>query len=182
MYPGPISRWRLPVPPEARIYEIHTQADWARLVTAYPRHPARSHSSWELPGVNQHVAVIRELMQASSGRAARTDVVVVMPDRWRVAADYDAVHLGRIGVLASEGHVAAVPELGPSAVTMLRYWSSERTLWLRGVFGDPLLLTASVLSGRINGDRGIDDTTDERRRDDDRVVLNAVLGRGPSSS
>lgn len=50
---GPITRWCLPVRTEARVFEIHCPADWARLVSAHPR-PADPHPGWELPGINQH--------------------------------------------------------------------------------------------------------------------------------
>ena len=32
VFPGPISRWQLPVLSDARIYQVHRPSDWANLV------------------------------------------------------------------------------------------------------------------------------------------------------
>jgi hypothetical protein len=47
---------------------------------------------------------------------------------------------------------------------MLRYWSSERTLWLHDVFGAPTPLNPPDLSGRISGTLGIDPRSDPQGR------------------
>jgi hypothetical protein len=57
---------------------------------------------------------------------------------------------------------------------MVRYWGRERTSWLNDVFGVPEPLEAPELSGRINGDLGID--ADDRRANDVRT-LGALVGR-----
>jgi hypothetical protein len=49
-------------------------------------------------------------------------------------------------------------------LTVLRYWSSERTLWLRDVFGKPEPIAAPALSGRASGLRGIDVAAGKKRR------------------
>jgi hypothetical protein len=53
---GPISRWLLPVRPDARVFEIHDPGDWVRLVAAYPHVAHRRHEGWELPGTNPAAA------------------------------------------------------------------------------------------------------------------------------
>ncbi len=49
-----------------------------------------------------------------------------------------------------------VSDLPGGGVTVLRYWSSERTLWLRDVFGKPEPIAAPALSGLASEPRGID--------------------------
>ena len=56
------------------------------------------------------------------------------PDWRAVAGDYDGVHLTWAGFLTTEGFVD-VDDAG--TVSLLRYWLSERTLWLHDVFGEP---------------------------------------------
>jgi hypothetical protein len=131
---GPIVRWWLPVRPEARVFEIHRPTDWARLVTAHPR-TAEPHLGWELPGVNQHVSDIAPLLASAEDRAARTSVRHhVVPDWQSVAGQYDGVHLSWAGFITAEGYIV---DLGDRDVTMLRYWFSERALWLADIFGEP---------------------------------------------
>jgi len=176
MFPGPISRWRVPIGPSARVYEVHAPSDWARLVTRYPHLPDRAHSGWELPGPNQDRTATQEVEQKSSGAAARREVIVAMPDWQRIAEDYDGVHLSWAGMLTCEGHVIDTPELGAEVVSMVRYWSSERTLWLNDVLEMPEPLSAPLLSGRINGDTGIN-ANDPARLPVDADFINARLGR-----
>src|SRR3546814_6845366 len=141
LFPGPISRWSLPIKPTARVFEVSSAEDWARLVARYPRMTTGLHGGWELPGPNQHVVEARELAIASAGAAARNEVRVALPDWTSVAVDYDGVHLRWTGMLLAEGHVISVPALGPDVVTALRYWRSERTLWLSDAFGSPCPLS-----------------------------------------
>ena len=95
--------------------------------------PQHRHGGWELPGPNQHPSEMAGVEVASGGRAARRDVIVVMPDWDRIAADHDAVHLSWAGMLGAEGHVVEVPDLGPKAVTMLRatcaWTTAARSNW-----------------------------------------------------
>ena len=131
---GPITRWWLPVRPDANVYEIHRPEDWARLVTAHPRQGS-PHPGWELPGVNQHVHDISPLLATTGQRAARTSVHRhVVPDWRSVSGQYDGVHLSWAGFITAEG---CIIDLAGGDVTMLRYWFSERTLWLADVFADP---------------------------------------------
>lgn len=131
---GPITLWWLPARPDARVFEIHRPADWARLVTAHPR-TAEPHPGWELPGINQHVTDIAPLLESNEHRAARASVRHhVVPDWQSVAGQHDGVHLSWAGFITSEGYIV---DLGDEGVTMLRYWYSERTLWLADAFGEP---------------------------------------------
>jgi hypothetical protein len=97
-----------------------------------------------------------------------------MPNWERVADDFDGVHVSWSGKLTGEGRVIDVPELGDDVVTMLRYWGSERTLWLNDVFGVPEPLHAPELSGRINGDFGISADDPDRQIHDTRALATLV--------
>lgn len=131
---GPVSRWTLPVRPTARVLEIHRPSDWAQLTTAQPR-LAEPHPGWELPGVNQRVDEIAPLLDGAPQRAARDSVRRHLVPDWRSVSDrYDGIHLSWAGFITSEG---CVIDLDDGDVTMLRYWFSERTLWLADVFGEP---------------------------------------------
>jgi hypothetical protein len=176
MFPGPITRWRLPVHPDTRLWTIAHPSDWVRLVESYPKVASEDHSGWELPGPNQHLAEIRHLCSVENQHAARSALSRhILPDWRAVAADYDGVHLTWSGFLTSEGFVS---DLTDGGVTMLRYWGSERTLWLRDVFGSPEPLTGPELSGSISGIVGRDaDTGDEVRTTTDLRWMAATLGR-----
>jgi hypothetical protein len=131
-YGGEISRWRLPVRDDARVWEIDSPRDWVRLVETFPRVAAGPHLGWELPGPNQHRG---ELSRPAGQHAARTGIGArLLPDWAAVAEHYDGVHVSWAGFLTTEGHVT---DLADGGVTMLRYWGSERTLWLHDVFGEP---------------------------------------------
>lgn len=63
---------------------------------------------------------------------------------------------------------------------MLRYWHSERTLWLRDVFGEPEPLEAPLLTGVVSEAFGIDVTRDnEDRAASDREAITVRLNRPP---
>lgn len=171
---GPIVRWWLPARREARVFEIHRPVDWARLVTGHPR-TGEPHPGWELPGINQHVTDIGPLLTSGDGRAARVSVRQHLVPDWQSVADhYDGVHLSWAGFITSEGFIS---DLDDGAVTMLRYWFSERTLWLADVFGEP----------RPAPDPSIDLATGNNwpplplRAMIDRDVINRLLGRPPAT-
>lgn len=125
-----VAREPKPARQEARVWEIHRPQDWVELVESYPKVAPRGHDGWELPGLNQR-DIPRELLASPNQHAVRTSVErVVMPDWRAVAADYDGVHLSWAGWLTSEGFVSDLPSGG---VTMLRYWHSEHTHWLKDV-------------------------------------------------
>jgi len=175
LFPGPISRWRLPARADARMWRIDRSQDWVDLVARYPRPAAGPHSGWELPGPNQHRRELGPLLRLPCQNAARTVASRhVLPDWERVRQDYDGVHLSWAGFITTEGRVSELPD---GSVTMLRHWASERTLWFADVFGSPIALSAPDLSGRINGEQGISARDDAARRHRDLTVLSSLLGR-----
>ncbi len=180
MFPGPVSRWRVPIQTNARVFEVNRPTDWARLVTEFPLQASRPHGGWELPGPNQPRDEARQLELVSAGLAVRTRAEVFMPDWAAVADAFDGVHLSWIGKLTCDGRVIDLPQLGEHAVSIVRYWGSERTLWLNDVFGTPSPLVAPALTGRINGDTGIDAGESRRLRVDTDSIA-ALLGRDPFS-
>ncbi len=167
------SRWRFPVRPDARVWQIQRPRDWVRLVETYPKIAPSPHSGWELPGPNQYpsdTAMLRSLVQQHS---VRTQIGPhVLPDWRRVAADFDGVHVSWAGFVTAEGFISDLPGAG---VAMLRYWGSERTLWLNDVFGPATPLPAPALSG-FDGGSGVDASIDEVRRQADRSIIEALLG------
>lgn len=174
--PDPVSRWQLPAGPDARVFEVHRPADWVQLVTTYPA-TGRPHPEWELPGLNQHRRALDRLLAIDGQHGARTSIRRhLVPDWAAVAADYDGVHLSWAGFLTTEGHVS---DLGEGDVAMLRYWFSERTLWVRDVFAEPVPLDAPCRDpdGAL---LVVDVRNDEARRDQDRSILNAQ--RGPKTT
>ena len=169
------SRWRLPIRPDARVWDIDAPEDWVRLVQHYPRVAPRPHVGWELPSPNQHRADTKRLRSLATQHAVRIEPAVhVMPDWERVAADFDGVHLSWAGFLGTEGYVS---DMNNDSVAMLRYWGSERTLWLRDVFDEPEPLAAPALTGSIGGGVGIDASRDDERRASDWSTLSRLLGR-----
>ncbi|MCP5028260.1 MAG: hypothetical protein GY929_18440 [Actinomycetia bacterium] len=164
-----MSRWRLPVQPSARVWEIRHPDDWAQLVETYPSRAHRPHGGWELPGRNQHRREVIELLNTPGQNAVRGEIGhQVLPDWGTVAAAWDGVHLSWAGFLTSEGYIS---ELADDGVTMLRYWFSERTTWLADVFGEPEPLHAPTL------DEGVDATVDLERQGQDRDTLRRLFGR-----
>ena len=171
----PTSRWLLPVRPRGRLWNINAPGDWTRLVETYPKVATRPHYGWELPGPNQHRSDSKMLRSVATQRAVRTEIVVhVLPDWERVAADFDGVHLIWAGFLTSDGYIS---DLANGGVTMMRYWGSERTLWLHDVFDEPEPLAAPARTGRVGGGVGADASSDAERQALDRSVLERLLDR-----
>ena len=99
---GTISRWRLPVRDEARVFEVHRPADWAQLVMDHPGPARERQEGWELPGENQ--AWLPPLTAVPGQRAARATMRRHLVPDWRSAADrYDGVHLSWAGFITAEG-------------------------------------------------------------------------------
>ena len=178
MFPGPISRWHMPINPGAHVWNIDHPADWVRLVETFPRVATEPHAGWELPGPNQHKGDVAHLAEIPAPHGVRTVVDRhVLPDWDAVASDYDGVHLSWAGFITTEGFVS---DLGDRGATMLRYWSSERTLWLRDVFGEPEPLKAPLLTGVVSEALGIDVTcNNEDRSASDREEIAVRLNRPP---
>ncbi len=171
--PDPVSRWHLPIERPVRVFEIDRPADWVRLVTGYGA-IGRPHPEWELPGPNQHPGELGDLLAVAGQHGARISVRRHLVPDWRaVADDYDGVHLSWAGFLTAEGYVS---DLGHGDVAMLRYWFSERTHWLRDVFGEPVPLDAphSDLDDVV---LGVDVRHDLTRQAQDRAVLRSQRGR-----
>jgi hypothetical protein len=157
MYLGPITRWRLPVRPGARVWTIDHPSDWVRLVETYPMVAKNPHSGWELPGPNQHVEDITPLLDVPGQNAVRSSAGRhVLPDWEALVYDYQGVHLSWAGFLTTEGYVS---DLADGGATMLRYWASERTRWLEDVFAEPEPLDAPQLTGGISETIGLDATS-----------------------
>ncbi len=177
--PEPVTRWHLPIEQDVRVWEIHRPADWVRLVTAYPA-TGHNYSGWELPGLNQHHRDLSMLLAIDGQHGARTRMRRrLVPDWAAVAADYDGVHVSWAGFLTAEGYVS---DLDGGDVTMLRYWFSERTLWLRDVFGEPVPLDAPH-SDLLDVEFGIDVRHNATRRAQDITVLRSQRGqRHPPSA
>ena len=143
MLDGRVTRWSLPVRSDARVFEINRPGDWVQLVTDHPREAAAHGEHWELPGINQDPSSVKVLMDVVGQRAARTSVRSHLVPDWRsVAEQFDAVHLTWAGLITAEG---CITDLAGGDVAMLRYWFSERTLWLADVFGEPEPLAAPFL-------------------------------------
>jgi hypothetical protein len=102
-----------------------------------------------------------------------------MPDWERMAADVDGVHLSWAGAITAEGCVVSVPGFGDDVVTMLRYWSSERTLWLNDVFLTPERLPPVVISDDYAAATHGPPMTSAEREVADREIIVALLGRDP---
>jgi hypothetical protein len=169
--PDPASRWALPIERPVHVWEIHHPADWTRLVATYPA-AGGSYDGWELPGVNQHRGHVEALLAVEGQHGVRISGRQLVPDWAAVAADYDGVHLSWAGFLTAEGYVS---DLAGGDVTMLRYWFSERTLWLRDAFGDPIPLDAPS-SGIPDVEIGVDVRHDATRRHQDLTVLRSQRG------
>jgi hypothetical protein len=173
--PEPVSRWRLPVRADARVFEIHRPQDWVTLVSDHPAVARAGQEGWELPGSNQRFQDLADLLERPAQRAARTAIRRhLVPDWRRVAASYDGVHLSWAGFVTTEG---CVTDLGDGDVVMLRYWFSERTQWLADVFGEPVPLDAPAFDADRTNLTTIDVRTDAVRRRQDQVVLDGQLGR-----
>jgi len=171
MYPGPITRWHLPVSADARVHEVHRPADWVALVADHPRESNARGTGWELPGPNQSASLVAPLLDLPGQRAARPTIRRRLVADWRsVAEHYDAVHLSWAGFLTSEG---CISDLGGGDVAMMRYWFSERTHWLADVFGEPEPIGTPMDHAGAPGEP----MSPERRRRD-RAALTALLGRG----
>jgi hypothetical protein len=171
----PVTRWHLPIHVGVRMWNVDCPNDWVRLVESYPKVATQPHSGWELPGPNQHPSDTKMLRSFENQNAVRMEVDRhVLPDWGAVAHDFDGVHLSWAGFLTAEGFVS---DLSAGGVTMLRYWGSERTLWLHDVFGNPAPLAPPTFSNRFGMDHELDESQVEDRRVEDRRVLNTLLGR-----
>jgi hypothetical protein len=168
-----VSRWLLPVRPGARVWTIDRPGDWVRLAENYPKVATKPHDGWELPGPNQHRRNISDLLEVAGQRGVRASIErQVLPDWRAVSADFDGVHLSWAGYLTSEGYIS---DMRSGGVTMLRYWFSERTLWLNDVFDDAVFLDFPV---QADSQSEIDY---ELRKTEDLRRIHIYLGRPDSA-
>ena len=175
IYPGPVSRWRIPVVDGARIYEVNRPADWLALALKFPKMYTGPDDGWELPGPNQNQVAGTGLIEIPHQRATVTQSNGrLMPDWAALSRVLDGVHLSWAGFITTEGCIVDVSD---GVHTMLRHWGSERTHWLRDAFGEPEPLAAPHLSGRSGGFGGVSTVEDLTRREEDRRLLAAHLGR-----
>lgn len=175
---APPERWSLPSDPAADVVEIRRPSDWAALVERFPAVTAGRHDGWELPGLNQSGVGLAALLAVPGQHAAHHRDTYLAPDWAAVAAGHDAVHLSWAGFLTTEGFVSA---LSGGGVAMLRYWGSERTLWLRDRLGDPAPVAPASIGGRGH-ESAPDLRSDAARAERSRSALLRSMGRGPGVS
>lgn len=116
---GEVHPWAVEAPPDARVAEIHSPANWAALVR---QHPCAS------PGV------IFTGAKHPPASAYRLD-----PDWASAARDWDAVHLSVGGWLTAHD----VPYEAQGVMTELRGWDMESTVWFRWCFSSASPLGAA---------------------------------------
>jgi hypothetical protein len=112
--PGPYYLWNVVVSDSARVFEIHSPADWAKLAHAYASEQKAFRYS---PQYSMQI-----VRPAGSGR--------LDPDWSKVAEEWDGVHLSIGGWLTAED----VPYQSGGITTELRSWDMESTAWFRWPF------------------------------------------------
>lgn len=111
---APISAWRVPVKPDARIAEIHSPSDWTALVQRYPSHRT-------------------DRCLAPHLDDAWPDDSLTWTVDWRaLSRDYDAVHVSVAGWLTATSQVLPLPN--GRGYTTCEGWPTEATAWFRPVF------------------------------------------------
>lgn len=103
--------WQVGIDPVARIYEIQSPQDWARLAAGHPRDVTTSR---------------RHDWYRWTGHAGPW----ILPNWPSVARQWDGVHLSVGGYLSTAGHRI---QAGPAS-TLLPGWDADQTLWLNDVF------------------------------------------------
>lgn len=177
LYSGPITRWQLPLCSDTRVFEIHRAEDWHRLVLDHPRRGRRLSRRWELPGL-EFGAASPGHASIGGGAGVNPNVSHVYVPNWTsVAGEYDAVHLSWAGLISAEGHIR--PLEAASGAVMLRYWFTERTLWLSDCFGKEKQTHAPYLPIETlpDGSQPVLRARDRERRDIDRTRIRTLLGR-----
>jgi hypothetical protein len=116
----PVEQYRLQVAADARIFEVHSAADWHALAARYGD-----------PGTHRGSnANLRDNAGIDNGLA---------PTWSAVAADYDGVHLSFAGMLTAVQAPVSDALIG---TTTLWAWDWECTHWIRSVFTDTETLPA----------------------------------------
>ena len=193
--PTECSRWSLSADSEAPVFEINLPEDWTALVRRYPsrselfrwHEPGRlapgtgswtcSHNAWDIrippgqggpPGGDGEPPALAIQLIDGAEVVARG---IVMPDWAAVARDWAGVHVSWAGILTAEGKVQLLDHSWP---TVLRYWFTEQTCWLRDVF-----VSAEPLPSAGIGVSSEDVGSDAERQEADRRHLADHLRAGP---
>jgi hypothetical protein len=120
-----------------------------------------------------------ELFEVPGQNAARMSIRRhLVPDWASVARDWDGVHLSWAGLVTTEGFVSDLPG---GDVAMLRFWFTERTLWLTDVFAEPEPLGAAEIEAELSNGAtrpgALDLRTDTAAHERERRRLDRFLGR-----
>ncbi len=191
------SRWRLIIDPDAPVFEVNLPRDWAALVRSH-EHRAElfnwhgdgqtndsrgrwscRHNAWDIrlpadqPGPDPDAGASGLTIELVDGSRVPARGVL-MPDWSSVSREWAGVHVTWAGILSAEGNVQ---DLGEGWLTMLRYWSTEQTCWLRDVFIDAEPLAGPYVSDH---DRHSDSVSSEERCTAD--WLHFVQELGPDSA
>ena len=137
-----VGRWSLPVKGDSLeqlpVFTVQRPSDWAELVERHPLEATPHQSCWGLPDSQSALPPRHQLFSLDNQHASiRTHDRHLVPDWTSVATEHSAVHLSWGGWILSEGYAHLDAN---NTVTMVRYWLSDRTFWLRDVFGDPVRL------------------------------------------
>lgn len=99
--------WDISVDPAAHVAEVHSLADWSRLVEAYPHDVTWSREEQWSPRLGWKGPWL-------------------LPDWDRVAQDWDGVHVTADAYLRSRGQISRVR----GGATVLEGWDPDTTYWL----------------------------------------------------
>lgn len=140
------TRWSMRADPAAPVFEVNLPEDWAALVQEFPGPPTRAawvespdgtsrlrhfgHNAWSLRISLERVSATNDpdpVLTSVEGIEYR-GASLVMPAWPAVAAVWAGVHLTWAGLLTSQGKVS---DVGNGQVTVLEYWHSEQTCWLK---------------------------------------------------
>ena len=150
---------------EMCIRDRHRPADWAELITRHPKGAQPGRGWWGLPGNQDQLRRNDPIFDLQYQHAAvRSHSGHLVPNWSSVATEYSGVHLSWGGWITSEGFIHIDEH---DFATGVRYWFSDRTFWLRDVFGEPLRLEPP----EIEQDPTANQPADEL------ALLNVRLGR-----
>jgi hypothetical protein len=170
--PRPVGRWEIPIHSESEapsLFDVHRPEDWRRLVLDHPADATPRQTNWEMPGGQGALGRRSEIFTVDNQHAAiRSFSRHLVPNWSQVAQRYDGVHLSWAGWITTEGYVD-VDDSGTAV--MLRYWFSERTLWLADRFGDPSPLPRPAEESPAS------DAHEQIQQEHEREALRIMLGR-----
>ncbi|MFN3217984.1 MAG: hypothetical protein ACE367_15930 [Acidimicrobiales bacterium] len=181
---GPAPHLAHPPPPPSgsgrvtTVYEADTDGGWFRYSPS--AEPTSLAAGWWAPHPEGSLRPMPvELFEVPGQNAARMAIRRhLVPDWASVARDWDGVHLSWAGLVTTEGFVSDLPD---GDVAMLRYWFTERTLWLTDVFGEPEPLGAAEIEAELSNGAtrpgALDLRTDTAAHERERRRLDRFLGR-----